>query len=1445
MRNKRLFGILSISVFLGGVFTSGCEDKPPQPVPENLPEGKPEKLDVVPPLKPVAGKIEGFFEVTNRGTARYTIPIKTPPGRLGIEPRLSLEYNSSTRRGIAGLGWTIKGLSEIRRVGSEYAKDGALVPVRFNSDDNFELDGNRLVEVKGLAPDREYRTEAETYSRVVAYGDPITCFKVWAKDGKILTYGSKSVSGTSSIVWGMDGEVRRWLLKSVEDRYGNSMAIRYYNRQNTQGVLHHQENVETVEYYPLEISYTYMNNTGGTAQRTVHFSYIVDHRGATAGFHAGARVERGLLLSQIKSHVLGEEGWQNTYFLSYEESPVSGRARLNKIIETDGKGNYLHPTELVYSDGEVGWKASQRTEIPYPMERDKHSFPLDVNGDGYDDIMSQGYPGDYSRFRLAINNGGATDPPYSFPQPIDLNIDAHILGALDYNRDGLMDIAYFEKSSHAYAPTIKIRQSEGDDFGPEIDTNISTNIGAEHLLAEDNTPESTKLKYIHLVDLNGDRARDLLICRMGYDGHPHWYYHLHNGAGFDVATRLDLTDELESRDAFEHKLLILDYNGDGAMDVLLGHRYGGANFSAFFVTTRDFVFDTNLPVFPFRLLQLDDENIFEMTEDDVPPEETKWHELPVYRVLDHNGDGLQDIMLLANEEDTWHRSRLWINTGRGFEQKDFVVFADLFPPEHGKHRRGVKVIDWDGDGRHDLLAPMSIQPGLSIAGRIVPVGDEKHLWFVLRSVVHGFEPIPTNLPCDTGMVDYLKPNAVRTFDFSGNLTPDILLEPRWKGFDSLEGLFWVLGNKRSLGDLLVEVQDHPYGGEDLWKVKVEYSNPVAPVYNRNRQPEQLDGKVIYTRPVYPLVAAYMKEMGKGNQPTKYDYGYKNYRIDRFGRGESGFGEIVSLNRTTGEVTTETFDNYTRYEYEDGKYRYPYRGILKEKQSVLNLGNGRTRFKKTVNTHDMKLYDDGARFYPYVKSKSFTEYEQMEDVEPITNWNKIYELDEWGNLTSYRKIYADDIFDEITTTYLNNAHQWIIGLTQSIAYKSVVGSDAAVRNSTHQHHPETGFLIFTEYESENPETRLTRGFWRDPHTGLINKVTENDTNQSRNTVILYDQEKIFPSVVKNAENHLFEFQYNRFTGNLEFIKDPNGLTKTFSYDGFGRETTRTIPGIEVGSTAYSWSEGEFCISRDIDGGPKTTECRDRLNRTSSERRSVMHDRRAIRHMSYNDMGLLSKVTLPMFEGDRTDDGHTKTYDLLGRILSIGGPDGESYQFEYKGRTTSITDPRNGLTIKTYNNLNQLISIVDAEGGATTYEYGPFGELGKIQNHYGNITKIDRDENGNVFLIDDPNMGISKFEYNGFGELTEKLGPDGGYHKYYYDMLGRLTRIDDPDRVTKYTYDHQENGIGYLSEAISSDAHRKEYLYDDSGRLKSSVYHYPDLRFQDEVQYDNLGRVAKYF
>lgn len=191
------------------------------------------------------------FSANNSGAARYEVPILIPPGTKAMQPDLSLVYTNRCDNGIIGIGWSLKGVPSIRRCPAdlktdEYYQGG----IHHDVTDGYCLTSQRLIAVDGVYGDdgTEYRTEVESYtnsiSRGYAHEDICTtspkCFEVFTIDGKQYTYDNRLDSRTTPM-WGIT--VHSWLLRRVEERWGNYYSITYSEEPETW-------------HLPLRISYT-------------------------------------------------------------------------------------------------------------------------------------------------------------------------------------------------------------------------------------------------------------------------------------------------------------------------------------------------------------------------------------------------------------------------------------------------------------------------------------------------------------------------------------------------------------------------------------------------------------------------------------------------------------------------------------------------------------------------------------------------------------------------------------------------------------------------------------------------------------------------------------------------------------------------------------------------------------------------------------------------------------------------------------------------------------------------------------------------------------------------------------------------------------------------------------------------------------------------------------
>src|SRR5713226_6508970 len=141
----------------------------------------------------------GTFAVHQNGGATYTIPLTVPPGTAGMVPRLALSYDKQVQNDLLGIGWSVSGLSLIQRCGRTIALDGMKGGINYDNNDRFCIDGQRLVAINnGVygANGTEYRTEKETFIKIISYRDNMTFtgsgpqyFRVTTKSGTVMEYG--------------------------------------------------------------------------------------------------------------------------------------------------------------------------------------------------------------------------------------------------------------------------------------------------------------------------------------------------------------------------------------------------------------------------------------------------------------------------------------------------------------------------------------------------------------------------------------------------------------------------------------------------------------------------------------------------------------------------------------------------------------------------------------------------------------------------------------------------------------------------------------------------------------------------------------------------------------------------------------------------------------------------------------------------------------------------------------------------------------------------------------------------------------------------------------------------------------------------------------------------------------------------------------------------------
>jgi YD repeat-containing protein len=558
------------------------------------------------------GAQSGNFSVDNKGGANYSLPLLTPPGRGGMEPKLTLSYNSGAGNGPLGMGFSLStGFPQgITRGRSILARDGETRGVTFdNTKDKFYLDGKRLLCVSGTygSPGSTYRTEVDSFLTITTTGSGgnIETFTATDKNGVQMVFGkyAGTADGYQSGVLdtGADTLAYTYALKRVTDTVGNYVEFAYANIGNSEYVL------STIKYTgnsssspsvspraQVTFSYNTGNVEGSSARRDASSSYV-----ALRKFTQTQR------LDQIVVSLLDTSTSTAIYDLGYGYAPNQGRTRLITLSarlrdQNTGALSTVPPTYFEWANSSTSFTTTAAESdagqmLAHTGYRDlampEHFAFGDVNGDGKDDLVSFSAGG----ISVSLSNGSGFST-----QGWNTSVSGltQIWKLCDLNGDGRKDIVYggigSDKKLHLYCLV-----STGSSFTPYGATEIYADDSDLRALENDGTV-SSKLGFpdgvspeegnftsrVTVADFTGDGLDDILIHRM--DGKLKLLRNQGNGtfsvAVFDVGAYAVHSADIytgwfpnivwqgRNVSAVDITMIPCDLNGDGITDYVWGEK---------------------------------------------------------------------------------------------------------------------------------------------------------------------------------------------------------------------------------------------------------------------------------------------------------------------------------------------------------------------------------------------------------------------------------------------------------------------------------------------------------------------------------------------------------------------------------------------------------------------------------------------------------------------------------------------------------------------------------------------------------------------------------------------------------------------------------------------------------------------------------------------------------
>jgi YD repeat-containing protein len=1391
------------------------------------------------------------------GSISYSYDLIVPKGINGLDPKLSISYNSQSAlqtSGVMGSGWSIT---------SSYVSRNVNYTINSTNDDYFILNLGEYSE-KLVYRNGSYKTNIDNYLKIenMTSGGNVYWI-VTSTDGTKYRFGYKTDSYLNS---NSSNYTLKWFLDSVQEVHGNV------------------------------INYSYSKNPFVDDKGAVYLSNITYNndqlKKIVFRYESSTRPDKILVSDQgdkllISRRMSGIEIYFNNslirrYALAYKdlntEKTITSLANITSIGADNS--SLLHLIQFDYYDSQPGFSNSSSWLVPEEFasittySKDLSLRFVDVNNDGFVDLIKSNSTSNYTKLNDKNSTWNSTSL-FSVPEQI-VNSSDNYRGVyfIDINRDGLSDLI------RSQAGIRRVYINNGTDW--KNMSNWSIPIDFVNGTSGD--------EGVRFVDLNGDGLIDLLQSKEIGDIKTAW---LNNGSGWiNVSSSWVCPDYFIGTGGNDTGLREIDLNRDGLTDLIKGGEPGlawinngtGWENNTLFRPSLNFT-STNNPDLGVRFMDINGDNLPDVIQNFFS--NVSYLNQTCFNITNSTQNcTLYNVTTLTN---------IKINNGTGWVYSPSWSVPESFT--YNGYNTGRRIADLNGDGYSDII-----------------VGYRNGTFYqktYLRNATSSF--LLKRIKNEYGGINSITYNKSTVFQNGQNMGFNIWLTNNLTLNNSLSGIFSVNSktrynyyggqydykNSEFLGFNIVNetspdgtITSHYYYQDPVLKGK-EYSTKI---YGQSNKLYTENSKLFTNSSDNKIFL---------NVSTEYSYeGNPTAVITNITYNYDSYGNILSVNYS-GNVAVSGDEKLEKY-----YYFYNTSAYIVSKLSNYSLYNSSSSIvKQTFYYYDNLINSltkgDLTRVVKYNNLGQSPENNYTYD----SYGNVIQEIDPLRNTNNYT-------YDSETNTFLikeTNA----LGQSQNYVYEKGTGnllrssdSNGIYTNYTYDTFGRNTKEILPLDSLTYPTKRTTYEFDGSAPEKITVETKNNDSSYSEiiyfydgfskivQAKIKYDSNKqIVKSYIYDNKSRVIEEETPYFENySVQINNSYPGYLVKYRYDSLDRVINITYPDnnqtrlIFNNTKVISINENGIQKEYLIDAYRRITNVYEH-NRNSSGNDEIYNT-----SYYYDASDNLIKII------DSQGNAFVFEYDSLGRKISYDDPDINEWIYNYDSNNNLInqTDGRSTTISLKYDKLNRL---VNKSSGNTTvnlfYDNQLNGTLSSInystysfdpvyyQYIYDNRSRLvgeklyfdsvfvlyngskdvkqtdlnywinlssDYDSSNKVIRQYFPNQTFDYLWLTGSNLTTSRTFPNSTII-YNYNLIGKIDNIANFVNKEEYTALNSMSNKTYFNGVVTkydydtrsrvnkiySSIQNLTYYYDATGNVKQTNDSKNNLVYS--MNYDDLDRLTK--